>query len=759
MTDLATLVVRLEAEIGKYQENLDKANKQLRQFSDDSSEFLKKVADAFAAYLTIDALEEWGAHVLENADRLQKFSQTTGVAVEDLSRLEYALKSSGVPADQLNGLMRALNDSISDAAGNAKSKAAIAFEAMGISVKDANGHVKNANALLLEIADAFQGYANGANKSALAQTLLSKAGQASIPFLNQGADGIRRLTEESDRLGQTISGDTAEAAEEFNSRLGRLKTLLIDGIGNQVAARLLPTLDEMGKEFEDSAKGADALAAAVEPIIVGIKLLASGALVLAGAFQVAGQYMAGMAAAQEKFFSGSFSEAGRILKDTLETTDETTGKMLDRLGFLWKETGTTIRAESKKTVEQVKHDAPNIAGGLEAQQAMDSAIKKLSEFRAGLAEQVATFGLGDAAAIKYRLTLGNLSDDVAKAGAKGQVLAKSIEAEALALQKLKDTKEITKALADVQVQIASIKGNAGDAAIAQFDAKNAELVTKLRREGNEEGQKQLDQLLTLTVAQADYNEQLQKAQQIQADLSDQEERLKNSREAGALTEIEFQKQLGAARRQAASDLGEVQAAQEKIADQIGNPKLISDTKRLGTQIETLKNQADVLAQSIRAGFEDAFTNQFEQAILGAKSFGDAIKGLLKDVEQQLVHLATQNIGQQLFGSLAGAGGGSGGTGGGLFSTLAGLFAGGAATGRDVEAGMAYKINERTPNSEYFVPDTSGSVVPAEKMGGRTTVNNINVNVAAPSGTVNRPTRLATAATVARAVTLASRRNN
>lgn len=761
MTDLAKLVVRLEAEIGKYQTNLYKATAQLRQFQEDAESTFQKIGNAVTAYLTFDRLQAWGQHILDNGDHLQKFSQSSGIAVERLSQLQHAFEASGVDADALGGLLRKLNDNISDAAGNAKSDAAVAFRALGISARDGADKVKSADQVLLEIADRFQNYVDGANKSAIATQLLGKSGAEAIPFLNQGSAGIKALADESDRLGITLSGKTAAAAEEFNDRVDRLKSLLIDGIGNQVAARLLPTLNAMGSELEDTAGSASELDAAVEPLVAGIKLLISVGIVAGSVIESLGNHIGAVAAAATSFFTGNFAQAGRILRDEFDQQTEIAGKTIDRLATLWREGGDDILREVKTTSSKIKDEAPNLAGGKEAQKATEDAIKKLTELNAQIAEQVQTFGFGEAAALKYRLEIGNLADDVAKAGEKGIALRDSIIAQAEALQRLKDTKEITKALGEVTAQIETIRGNSADAAVAAFDAKNAELITKLRHDGNVEGQKQLETLLTLTVAQADYNEGLQAQQKIEDQLQSTEERLRNSRDAGAITELQYQKQLGDARRQAAADLDQVAKSQEKIAEQIGNPKLIEDTQKLGDQIATLRTQADLVAQSIRTGFEDAFSSAADSVILGTKKASEALHDFFSDLAAQLVHLATQNIAQSIFGTLGSSTAGGGSTTGGIFSTLAGLFAGGAAVGRDVNEGMAYAISGTSGprDSEWFIPKRDGAVVPASKLGGSNVTNRISVSIASPSGQVSRSTQLETAARVARAVTLASRRNN
>jgi hypothetical protein len=80
----------------------------------------------------------------------------------------------------------------------------------------------------------------------------------------------------------------------------------------------------------------------------------------------------------------------------------------------------------------------------------------------------------------------------------------------------------------------------------------------------------------------------------------------------------------------------------------------------------------------------------------------------------------------MFAQQAGKGGG-GGLGGMIASGIGALFGGNRALGGPVKAGMAYRVNENTPNSEIFVPQRDGWVgnVKQPKAGGRA-VQNINV---------------------------------
>lgn len=153
------------------------------------------------------------------------------------------------------------------------------------------------------------------------------------------------------------------------------------------------------------------------------------------------------------------------------------------------------------------------------------------------------------------------------------------------------------------------------------------------------------------------------------------------------------------------------------------------------EIQAARETQSVIAESIR----DAFTGSFEEI---PKRFSDMIMDLI--IQAQAAKLATY-----LFGDT----GSGGSTGGVLSSVLGAFFGGGRAMGGAVAAGQGYMVGERGP--EMFVPPTSGRIEP-RPAGGNTV---INVNVKADGGEVSRPTRMALGATVARAMGVASRRNN
>jgi hypothetical protein len=169
----------------------------------------------------------------------------------------------------------------------------------------------------------------------------------------------------------------------------------------------------------------------------------------------------------------------------------------------------------------------------------------------------------------------------------------------------------------------------------------------------------------------------------------------------------------------------VQQAQDGLAEASEQFDTVRD--------QLIRNTQDIFADTLFSGFDDG------------------IDGMLDSFRDMLLQMAAQaaaaRLTEKLFSNI-----GTGDDAGGFAKFLGGLFGGGRATGGPVDAGRLYRVNENEP--EYFVPGTSGAVVPLSDMG-PTVVNHFAIQ--APQGTVSRQTQLQIAGDVARTLR-ASRRN-
>lgn len=185
---------------------------------------------------------------LEHADALGKLAQKTGVAVDELSRMAYAAKLADVSNETLAKGIKGLSEKMVEA-NDANSESARLFKSVGVDIK---GGISPA---IEKLADQFAALPDGATKTALAVKIFGKAGQEMIPFLNGGADGIRRLKDEATALGVTIDKDTAAAAERFNDNMRAMKTgaeALGNTLASKTAAALADVTDAMKEAYKES---------------------------------------------------------------------------------------------------------------------------------------------------------------------------------------------------------------------------------------------------------------------------------------------------------------------------------------------------------------------------------------------------------------------------------------------------------------------------------------------------------------------------
>lgn len=228
---LATLTIDINAKLGNIERDLGRVSHLAEQSGQRMASAFNAAQAAFAAIgagLSVAAFTAGIKSVIDGADQLQKASQKYGVAVEQLSALQYAGKLSDVSLEAIGtGLKKLSVNMLDTAAGTGEAKDA--FKALGIGVKDATGGLKSSDAVLAEIADKFAGMEDGAGKTALAVKLFGKAGADLIPLLNAGSRGLAEMKAEAEKLGVIVGGDLVRKSEQFNDNLTRMAAALDAG--------------------------------------------------------------------------------------------------------------------------------------------------------------------------------------------------------------------------------------------------------------------------------------------------------------------------------------------------------------------------------------------------------------------------------------------------------------------------------------------------------------------------------------------------
>lgn len=452
MTDLAKLVVRLEAQTAQYMAELDKANKRLARFDKETSVSASRISKgvAVAAAAAATAFAVMTKNAIDSADHFNKLAQSTGVSTEALSQLEYAAGLSDLSLDQLTTNLRKLQKTQADAARGSKEQAQ-AFKLLGISATNADGTLRDSEELLLDIADKFSQLEDGAGKAAVAQQLFGRSGAQMIPFLNQGRAGIEALRKEADQFGLTVSGKSAAAAEQFNDNLSRIAGIS-RGLANQAAEQLLPTLNALTEKFIESAKSGGNLETAVELLSHGLKGLVTGGVIVKSVFQQVGRVIYGVSAALMDVIQGDFDQAAREISDTFSDVSTNVADDADTIKKIWDDQMPVAMAESAAAIDEELEDTLLFGEDKAADaaaKAAEAALKSLKDVDMGLREQVATWGMAEDAVLAYRLAHGDLAEDIAAAGPAAEAYVESIRKEAEALQLLKDQEVAEKEITDL----------------------------------------------------------------------------------------------------------------------------------------------------------------------------------------------------------------------------------------------------------------------------------------------------------------------
>lgn len=744
-SDLATLVVNLELQSQRYQQGFDQATARLNRFHKETSDSLKKIGELFAVALSADAVLEFAKSTIDASADLELFSKASGIAVEQLSALQFAAKAGGVGTDALNTSLKKLNISISEAAGNAKSDAATAFSLLGVSVRDSNGHLKDANTVFGQVADKFASTADGANKVQLAVALFGKAGEALIPTLDKGSAGLQELADKAKAAGAIISEDTAKAALEFREKAELLKTTLIDGLGAEIEKQLLPTLNNLVDNFNATAKAAEAIKP-IADVMVGAFRLVLSALIEAGVeIKTVKDSFIALANIGDAALHGHFAEVARLWKESNDQNDATIKAGQDAAAALYRQGGDEALGEVKVTAKKMQEQLGSLAGAKE----FNAALQTLKDFAAQIGAEANKLDAGTLAATKYKLQHGALAEAIEKTGDASKKTVDQI----LGFAKQIDLEHVSKSVADLKSQLSALSGDAAGAALEKFDAGTKTLRDTLQSLGDQapkDAQAVIDALRQQTVYLQAYNTLQVQSGRIRQEGADAEQKISDQVANHQLTTREGELALQKVRADTLAQLQGIKNGEDSVAAASNNPALIQGAKAFGAELDHLKAQnIDPLINSVRSGLESAFANNFSDLITGAKSFGQAITGLLQDVEKQFANLVAKNFAESLFGAASGTS--SGGSLGGLAPALASLFGGGAhAGGGTIPSGTIGLVGENGP--ELVMGAAGGTnVIPNGQIGGGGQHNTFNFVIQSQNGQISRQSQSQVAAAAARSI--------
>lgn len=427
MAKLDSLIIDLQVNTAALKSGLDTAKSALQSFQKqvDSikgsmevmagvkvGEFAEQLAGAFV-HLT-EQLVDFAIHGSEATEHIRELAEASGESIKEFSQLAFAAGAVGLGTDDLAKGLEKLDKNLGAAGAGVRAQAGL-FNALGVAVKDSSGDVRSTDDVFKDLADVFSGLTDGASKTALAIKVFGKAGAEMIPFLNEGRHGIEELAAQAERLGITLTEKDSAAAHAFQSDLKQLEEVM-SGVASKVATEVTPALTSLGDAFLKNASTAEELKLAVTVISDALKGVFTVAMGVAVAFDVMAIRTIGYYKIIKEIPNGVVAMASAYNNMQLAATKASLslGKALD---LLW---GDTAKGPALELGE-VTFDAGKMLKGADGVNASDEAMKALNKTLDEYNQKIAALSGGGAkdpiAEMAERLKSGDLSKELAKAGA------------------------------------------------------------------------------------------------------------------------------------------------------------------------------------------------------------------------------------------------------------------------------------------------------------------------------------------------------
>jgi len=152
----------------------------------------------------------------KTGDDLQKMSLRTGIAIEELSKLDFVASQSGTSLQDFEIAIKTMQRGLVDA-DRGLSTAKDNFKDLGISLDEIQG--KNPSEQFTILANKLSQIEDPSLRAGLALKLFGRSGSQLLPLLKDGVGGIDRLKAKAESLGLVITKDQSDSAAELTDAL------------------------------------------------------------------------------------------------------------------------------------------------------------------------------------------------------------------------------------------------------------------------------------------------------------------------------------------------------------------------------------------------------------------------------------------------------------------------------------------------------------------------------------------------------------
>lgn len=409
---------------------------------------------------------------------LERLSSVSNVATGEFQKYAAGAKLVGVEQDKLADIFKDTNDKIGDFLQTGGGPLADFFEniapQIGVTAEQFR-KLSGPQALELYVSSLERAGVSQNEMTFFMEALASDA-TLLLPLLQNNAAGFKTLGDAAEDAGAIMDGRIIASSQQLNATLFLLDQG-VEGFKNQLRSEMIPVISDLAVGFynlSSDATVAEFTAGLLNGTIKNITTTGIGAVAV---FDLLGKTLGGFLASVDGLFDGvtledalfspriiakiraNAGDAKEILTVSVDDLNQTALKYgeainnINNAGEGSAETG-GINEKVQAIVDlqnQIREGLGQSGGSAsftpvdeEAVKEIDKARTALENLQGSLETQVATFGLGETAVLKYRLANGDLADEVKRLGVDGEELALSIIAQSEVYEQLKEQQEIAK---------------------------------------------------------------------------------------------------------------------------------------------------------------------------------------------------------------------------------------------------------------------------------------------------------------------------
>lgn len=164
-------------------------------------------------------------------DELGDAAERAQLSVEEFSKLQFIAQKTDVEFGELTNAIKKYQQGLSDAAVG-QGAVANGLEAIGLSAATLRG--LSLEEQLALIAENFNRLSSREDRARVAQDLFSKSGQAMIPVLKQGSEGIKQLSADAERMGFVVDSYASAGIDKLTKSVGGFFRALTLGAGGAI---------------------------------------------------------------------------------------------------------------------------------------------------------------------------------------------------------------------------------------------------------------------------------------------------------------------------------------------------------------------------------------------------------------------------------------------------------------------------------------------------------------------------------------------